>query len=181
MKRALLYLFVSSLLALLCHAETPTTAIKVDQAGYLSSSPKVALVSAPGSSFAVKRASDGATVLQGKLSAPATDQDTGDTVQAADFSSLKTAGNYYLEVAGVGRSWPFAIGPGCLQSRLLSGNARLLWTTLRNSGGHGSRVCRVQTSGMSSQWRVSRVFRASKGRAPTLADGTTPAITDATS
>ncbi len=111
MKRALLYLFVSSLLALLCQAETPTTAIKVDQAGYLSSSPKVALVSAPGSSFAVKRASDGATVLQGKLSTPATDQDTGDTVQAADFSSLKISGNYYLDVAGVGRSWPFAIGP----------------------------------------------------------------------
>ncbi len=108
MKRALLYLFISSLL---CHAQSPTTAIKVDQAGYLSSSPKVALVSAPGSSFVVKRASDGETVLQGKLSAPATDQDTGDTVQAADFTSLKTAGNYYLEIAGVGRSWPFAIGP----------------------------------------------------------------------
>ena len=108
MKRALLYLFISSLL---CHAQSPTTAIKVDQAGYLSSSPKVALVSAPGSSFVVKRASDGKTVLQGKLSAPATDQDTGDTVQAADFTSLKTAGNYYLEIAGVGRSWPFAIGP----------------------------------------------------------------------
>jgi len=111
MKRALLYLFISSLLSLLCHAQSPTTAIKVDQAGYLSSSPKVALVSAPGTSFAVKRANDGATVLQGKLSAPATDQDTGDTVQAANFSSLKTSGNYFLEIAGVGRSWPFAIGP----------------------------------------------------------------------
>ena len=111
MKRALLYLCVSSLLAVLSNAQTPTAAIKVDQAGYLSSGPKVALVSAPGSGFVVKRASDGATVLQGKLSAPAKDQDSGDTVQAADFSSLKTAGNYYLEIAGVGRSWPFPIGP----------------------------------------------------------------------
>ncbi len=111
MKRALLCLFISSLLSVLCPAQAPTTAIKVDQAGYLSSSPKVALVSAPGSSFVVKRVGDGATVLQGKLSVPAKDQDTGDTVQAADFTSLKTAGNYYLEIAGVGRSWPFAIGP----------------------------------------------------------------------
>ena len=36
---------------------------------------------------------------------------SGDAVQAADFSSLKAAGNYYLEIDGVGRSWPFAIGP----------------------------------------------------------------------
>ena len=88
--------------------------------GYLSSRPKVALVSAPGSSFVVKRASDGKTVLQGKLSAPATDQDTGDTVQAADFSSLKTTGNYYLEIAGVGRSWPFAIGPDVYSAPTIS-------------------------------------------------------------
>lgn len=111
MKRVLVYLFIGSLLSVLCHAQKPTAAIKVDQVGYLSSSPKVALVSAPGNGFAVKRVSDGATVLEGKLSAPATDQDTGDTLQAADFSSLKTAGNYYLEIAGVGRSWSFAIGP----------------------------------------------------------------------
>ncbi len=111
MKRALLYLFIGSFLAVLCNAQAPTLAIKVDQVGYLSSSPKIALVSAPGTSFVVKRVNDGATVLEGKLSVPAKDQDTDDTVQAADFSSLKTAGNYYVEVAGVGRSWPFAIGP----------------------------------------------------------------------
>jgi endoglucanase len=111
MKRALLFLFISSLLAVLCNAQVPTTAIKVDQAGYLPSSPKIALVSVPGTNFVVKRVSDGATVLQGKLSAPATDADTGDTVQAADLSSLKSAGQYYVEIAGVGRSWPFAIGP----------------------------------------------------------------------
>ena len=111
MKRALLYLLVCSLISVFCYSQTPTTVIKVDQAGYLSASPKIALVSAPGQSFVVKRVSDGATVLHGKLSAPGKDSDTGDTVQAADFSTLKAAGNYYVEVAGVGRSWPFAIGP----------------------------------------------------------------------
>ena len=111
MKRALLCLCLCSLLAVFCNAQGPAAAIKVDQVGYLSSSPKIALVSAPGTTFAVKRVSDGATVLQGKLSAPAKDQDTDDTVQAADFSSLKAPGNYYIEIAGVGRSWPFAIGP----------------------------------------------------------------------
>jgi endoglucanase len=47
--------------------------------------------------------------LRGKLAAPVADADTGDRVQAADFTKLNRAGTYYLEVPGSGRSWDFAI------------------------------------------------------------------------
>ena len=91
--------------------QAPSTAIKVDQVGYPVGNAKVAIVTAPGSSFLVKRASDGKQVLSGKLSAPAKDADTGDAVQAADFSKLKDSGKYFIEVPGVGRSYTFEIGP----------------------------------------------------------------------
>jgi endoglucanase len=91
--------------------ETSTVDIKVDQAGYPSKAAKVAMVSAPAKTFKVKRARDNATVFQGTLSASATDANSGDTVQAADFSSFQQPGIYYLEIPGVGRSWTFSIGP----------------------------------------------------------------------
>lgn len=93
-------------------AATPVTAIKVDQVGYPSHSAKVALVavSSPARGFAVRRSGDDSVVYAGKLTAPVQDADSGDLVQSADFSKLAASGNYYLEVPGVGRSWPFAIG-----------------------------------------------------------------------
>ena len=91
----------------------PTADIKVDQVGYLPTSPKVAMVAARTATgaFLVRRVSEGRIVFRGNLSAPAADPSSGDTVQTADFSALKTDGRFYLEVAGVGVSWPFAIAP----------------------------------------------------------------------
>lgn len=90
--------------------ETPSANIKVDQVGYPLSGRKIALVSALAQTFEVKRASDNATMFQGKLSAGAPDANSGDTLQAADFSSLQQPGMYYLEVPGIGRSWTFSVG-----------------------------------------------------------------------
>jgi len=89
--------------------DTPGVNIKVDQVGYPRSGQKIALVSAPGQTFEVKRSSDNATIFRGKLRAAAPDANSGDTLQAADFSSLQLPGKYYLEVPGVGRSWPFSV------------------------------------------------------------------------
>ena len=94
-----------------CGAENPTTAIKVDQVGYPADGPKVALVSAPAESFSLKRTSDNTVVFQGKLGPGANDRDSGDRIQAADFSAVQESGRYYLDVPGVGRSWNFSIGP----------------------------------------------------------------------
>jgi endoglucanase len=90
---------------------TAQISIKVDQVGYPLSGPKIALVSAPGTSFEVKRSSDNVTVFKGKLTQAQTDRNSGDRVQAADYSALRTAGRYYVEIPGVGRSWDFDIGP----------------------------------------------------------------------
>jgi len=92
-------------------AANPTTQIKVDQVGYLPDAPKFAMVAgkAPAADFTVRRAADNAVVFRGKLSPPVADPDSGDAVQAADFTKLTRAGSYYLEVPGIGRSWNFAI------------------------------------------------------------------------
>lgn len=104
------FLFLSFLWPI---AEPPTTAIIVDQVGYLPNLPKVALVvsTQPANEFALRQSDNGAVVFRRKLSAPVDDADSGDRVQAADFSEWDKAGTYYLEVADVGRSWDFAIGP----------------------------------------------------------------------
>jgi endoglucanase len=105
----------SFLLLLACaaalFADPPVTDIKVDQAGYLPTAPKSAIVvaKAPAASFVVKRTSDGRVVYEGKLSAPSADADSGDKVQVADFTKVRKPGEYFLQVPGVGRSWGFAV------------------------------------------------------------------------
>lgn len=91
----------------------PTTAIKVDQAGYLPEAPKLAFVvtNQTATEFLLRKVNDSAIVLRGRLSAPVNDADSGDQVQLADFSAFRNEGDFYLEVPGVGRSWSFAIGP----------------------------------------------------------------------
>src|SRR5947209_2213152 len=93
-------------------AAAPTTQIKVDQVGYLSAAPKVAFVvsAQPATDFNVRRRSDDSLAFRGKLSTPVDDADSGDRVQAADFTKLEESGSFYLEVPGVGRSWNFTIG-----------------------------------------------------------------------
>jgi endoglucanase len=107
-------LFLSLVLFLVAAASGDKRAsmhIKVNQVGYPADAPKVAFVSAPAQTFEVKRAGDDVAVLEGKLSAGALDANSGDQVEAADFSSLQQPGTYYLDVPGVGRSWIFSVRP----------------------------------------------------------------------
>ncbi len=103
--------------ALAYGTDSPNLAIKVDQVGYLLEGPKVALVTLPSgpaspayASFQVMRSSDNLVVFHGSLAPPEADANSGDRVQAADFSSFRKAGTYYVAIPGVGRSWNFAIG-----------------------------------------------------------------------
>ena len=106
---------------LLCSAacqqktESIPWAIKVDQVGYPLNGPKVAMVSAPGTSFELLSSSDNASVFQGKLTPAQADENSGDRVQAADFSAFKQPGRFYISVPGVGRSWDFEIGPNVFE------------------------------------------------------------------
>ena len=98
--------------ALACGQTNHSTSIKLDQVGYPTNAPKIALISVPARTFQVKRSSDNVVVFEDTLSPGATDPNSGDVVQAADFTVLRTVGTYYLEVPGTGRSWDFSIGPG---------------------------------------------------------------------
>jgi endoglucanase len=91
-------------------AETTKLAIKVDQVGYPTEGPKVALVTVPATVFQVRRASNNKVVFRGKLGPVETDPNSGDQVQAATFTRFHTSGSYYVSVPGVGRSWNFDIG-----------------------------------------------------------------------
>ena len=85
-------------------------AIKVDQVGYPIDGPKVALVTMPATVFEVRRSSDNKVVFREKLGPGEADPNSGDQVQAANFSKFRSPGSYYLAVPGVGRSWNFEIG-----------------------------------------------------------------------
>ncbi len=101
------------MLSICASASGPTTDIKVDQVGYLPAAPKIAFVAArtPAKDFTVHRADDGKVVFKGDLAEPVFDADSGDRVQAADFTKLGERGKYYIEVPGIGRSWDFAVAP----------------------------------------------------------------------
>ena len=87
--------------------------VHVDQVGYLPDAPKVAVVAAPATvgDFTVRRVADGRVVLRGRLSPTRYDAASGDTTRLADFSPLNARGEYYVEVAGLGRSYSFQIAP----------------------------------------------------------------------
>lgn len=87
-------------------------AIKVDQAGYLPNTPKLAMVTASTGvhAFTLRKMGDNSIVLQGSLAGPVADADSGDSVFTADFTKVTTPGRYFLEIPGLGRSWNFAIG-----------------------------------------------------------------------
>ena len=96
--------------------------IKVNQVGFTPNAEKYALVSgfqevltsiSAGTAFQVKNASDNTVAFSGTL-ALVSDYDTqsGERVFKADFSSLATAGTYYVAVTGLTNSVNFQIGTG---------------------------------------------------------------------
>ncbi len=99
--------------------------ILVDQFGWRSQSTKVALFAnpregqnksrhyRPGQTFELRQAHDDTPVYQGELVAwqgGKTDESSGDQVWSADFSSIETAGEYYIyDPQTQQRSYPFRI------------------------------------------------------------------------
>jgi endoglucanase len=92
-------------------------AIRINQVGFLPAAQKLAVVPAvvpagPAAAFAVVDARTGKSVLDARLGAPASWDASGETVQVADFSALKTPGRYRIRVAGLPDSPPFEIRAG---------------------------------------------------------------------
>lgn len=84
--------------------------IKLNQLGFLPESAKWAVVPAgAATNFKVINATTKAEVFSDSLSAAAIWAASEESVQLADFSSLKTPGDYLVRVEGVNDSYPFTI------------------------------------------------------------------------
>jgi endoglucanase len=72
--------------------------IYLNQIGFLPDSSKVATVSTRAGSFLVRSLKDNFVALRSTLSAQRLDNASGDSVQSADFSTLKVPGEYRVEL-----------------------------------------------------------------------------------
>lgn len=98
---------LSSLLSQAQHSD----AIRLNQVGFYPAAPKVAVVAAEGGdAFEVKDARSGKTVFKGKMGEMRTSQHSGKQTRLADFSTVRKAGSYVVDVPGVGKSAAFTIG-----------------------------------------------------------------------
>ncbi len=84
-------------------------AIYVDQIGYLTKAPKIAISTVP-CNYQVIRTSDGTSAAEGKTGDPIKDPSSGDTVYQINFSDLVEEGEYYIFGGNSGKSYPFSIG-----------------------------------------------------------------------
>jgi endoglucanase len=92
-------------------AQQHSDAIRLNQIGFYVNAPKTAVIAADGfDAFEVKDAKSGKTVLKGKLGAVRTSPHSGKHTRIADFSGLRKAGSYIVEVQGLGKSSAFNIG-----------------------------------------------------------------------
>ena len=104
---AINYVAAALLLALGADA---SAAIRVNQVGFAPQSEKLAVVTdGAARSFEVVAADTGKTVFSGKLGAPALWKPSAETVRVADFSALKTPGEYRIKIDGQTQSDRFVI------------------------------------------------------------------------
>jgi endoglucanase len=87
-----------------------TALIKLNQIGYKPTAEKLAVIpTVAATTFTVTKTSDNSVVFTGDLSVAKTWAPADESVKLADFSSLTTAGDYTLSVAGVAQSANFKI------------------------------------------------------------------------
>ncbi|HWW74310.1 MAG TPA: glycoside hydrolase family 9 protein, partial [Pyrinomonadaceae bacterium] len=86
--------------------------VRLNTVGFLPNHSKRASVAGAcaDAGFRVVNAADGRTVFQGKTDGPLRNDDTSEELCVADFSALRRAGLYRLEVEGVGSSAAFRVG-----------------------------------------------------------------------
>ncbi|SEO18423.1 non-processive endocellulase [Amphibacillus marinus] len=82
--------------------------VKVNQIGYPSDAPKVAVLTDGQNPFYICCDQSGTVVFEGKPKQPIKDQASGELVFHGDFSSLTTEGSYYIK-QGTSQSAPFQI------------------------------------------------------------------------
>ena len=125
-----------------------SAAIRVDQVGYPSNAPKIAIVAARQSPhFTIVRA-DGSIAGEGRLSPPMFDRDSGDRVQLADFSSLTAPGTYTLRVAGESTNVTIGDDPyrSLLRLTTRAFTGQRCGTAVDLGGGYSHPACHLQSA-----------------------------------
>lgn len=85
--------------------------ILVDQVGYAQDSNKVAVIQGemPPDTFTIMEADTGTVVYTGQIEQKGYDETTGVFISYGDFTDFTTSGEYYIQAAMIGQSYPFAI------------------------------------------------------------------------
>lgn len=84
--------------------------IRTSGVGFRPERKKRASYTGEGTAFSVKRVEDGEVVFEGRASDEIDAPDSGERVRVLDFSEVTAPGEYYVSVAGEGKSAEFAIG-----------------------------------------------------------------------
>lgn len=102
--------------------------VRLNSLGFLPALPKQASIAATATNFALVRVNDGTTVFTGALPAQNVNQDTGEPLATADFSTFTNAGLYQLTAPGAEPSAPFPIGTGIYREPFVTvTRAMYLW------------------------------------------------------
>ena len=99
--------------------DTAADQIRLNQIGYYPNAVKKAVIvvdATPYTSFQLLNAKTGEVVVDSLLSDVSTWDMAGEKVQIANFSALKSEGEYQLFIEGLGYSYPFEIKPQVLQT-----------------------------------------------------------------
>ncbi len=111
-KKKLSLLFMTLLLSIISYSQTVSDRIKVNQLGYYTNAPKIAIVtgSTDAQTFYITSTNIRDTLFTGKLSEEKQSANSSTKTRVADFSSLQTNGTFFVLIPGVGHSYVFDIG-----------------------------------------------------------------------
>jgi endoglucanase len=145
------------------HAVPPEAAsnITVNQVGYLPAFAKHASIRSKAASFVVRSMPSNNVIYRAQLSLPIPDAASGDTLQTADFSSLRTPGSYILELDSGDTSTAFHIAPDVYYNAL----------RLTSRSFYGQRCgCHVDLGGGYAHpaCHLSAAYHSSSGKSGTL-------------
>src|SRR5215203_1215121 len=111
MLRKAMLLFGISILQINCVAQNVTDRIKLNQVGYYTVGPKIAVVTgdSTGNLFFITSTNLRDTFFSGKLSETRTSAYSSNKTRIADFSSFNKKGSYVIFIPGLGHSYVFRI------------------------------------------------------------------------
>lgn len=111
-KNPIILFFICSIFAITQPVSGQNVAhpIRLNQVGFYPGAQKIAVVlGEKETAFELKDAATGKTVFKGKLSEPRANQHSGKRSRIADFTGVRKAGKYFIEVPSLGKSAAFEI------------------------------------------------------------------------